>query len=533
MQNHQAGQLVVIDEKRITLKEDIPAKHQFANRDLKYGEVVTMHGVVVGKVTQGIRQGERIGTHNLTHSTAGYAFRNQRFSWQAPDISSWRDKTFSGYVREDGQVGTANYWLIVPLVFCENENVLALKEVFTKALGYGKNNHHQLLLDKLITAFRSNATEHELLETNISAHQQAESETPLFSNLDGIKFLTHHLGCGGTRRDAHLLCSLLAGYINHPNVAGATVLSLGCQNAQVAILNEEISKRNPGFSKPLFIFEQQAHPSEEEMIAAAIRKTFVGLIEANKSRRTGMPLSKLVIGVECGGSDGFSGISANPVMGQVADITVACGGSVILAEFPEFCGAEQCLLDRCIDEETARRFIEIYESYQSEAHATGARFDMNPSPGNIREGLITDAIKSAGAIKKGGTSAVVGVLDYPHWVINAGLNLLCTPGGDVESTTAIAAAGANVILFSTGLGTPTGNPIVPVVKISSNTTTAVRMADIIDFDAGSIISGEESISALGDELFEFTVDIASNRKVAKAVSLGHDEFIPWKRDVSL
>ena len=298
-------------------------------------------------------------------------------------------------------------------------------------------------------------------------------------------------------------------------------------------MNEAIGKRNRDFSKPLFIFEQQAHPSEQEMIAAAMRQTFVGLTQADKARRTEIPLSKLVIGMECGGSDGFSGISANPVMGQVADINVACGGSVILAEFPEFCGGEQWLLDRCIDEETARRFIEIYESYQAEAHATGARFDMNPSPGNIRDGLITDAIKSAGAIKKGGTSAVVDVLDYPQWVRKAGLNLLCTPGGDVESTTAIAAAGANVILFSTGLGTPTGNPIVPVVKISSNTATAVRMADIIDFDTGSVISGEKSIPALGEELFEFTIDVASNRKVAKAVLLGHDEFIPWKRDVSL
>jgi altronate hydrolase len=400
-------------------------------------------------------------------------------------------------------------------------------------LGYRKSNAHHNLVNALVSGFRDGVTGEELLALESVPEAATARKERLFANVDGIKFLTHHLGCGGTPRDGELLCALLAGYINHANVAGATVLSLGCQNAQANILRDEIAKRNPDFDKPLFIFEQQASTSEHDMLSEAIRKTFVGLTHADLLRRSAVPLSRLVIGMECGGSDGFSGVSANPVMGSVADLVVACGGSVILAEFPEFCGGEQVLLDRCVDEATARRFIELYEAYEKRARSVGARFDMNPSAGNIREGLITDAIKSAGAIKKGGTSTVVDVLDYPGWVTKPGLTLLCTPGGDVESTTALAAAGANVILFSTGMGTPTGNPIVPVVKIASNTSTAKKLADIIDFDAGPIIDGVKSIEMLAAELLSLAVDVASQRCVPKAVQLGHDEFIPWKRDVSL
>jgi altronate hydrolase len=296
---------------------------------------------------------------------------------------------------------------------------------------------------------------------------------------------------------------------------------------------DEIKLRNKNFDKPLFIFEQQKSSSEQEMMLEAIKKTFLGLIETNKRTRQLAPLSKLIIGMECGGSDGFSGLSANPVMGKTADMLVACGGSIILSEFPEFCGAEQILIDRCVNKTIANKFIKLLKTYETQAAAVGASFEMNPSPGNIREGLITDAIKSAGAIKKGGTSPVVDALDYPLWIKTAGLNLLCTPGNDVESTTAMVAAGANLILFSTGLGTPTGNPIVPVIKIASNSETAGKFADIIDFDAGSIISGTQTTEELGNNLLDVCIKVASGQILPKAVVLGHDDFIFWKRGVSL
>ncbi len=212
---------------------------------------------------------------------------------------------------------------------------------------------------------------------------------------------------------------------------------------------------------------------------------------------------------------------------------MALGGSVILAEFPELCGVEQNLIDRCVQEEDADRFVSLVRTYAQRAEEVGSGFDMNPSPGNIKDGLITDAIKSAGAAKKGGTSPVVDVLDYPEKVVQPGLNLLCTPGNDVESTTAEVGSGANVVLFTTGLGTPTGNPIVPVVKIATNTNLYNKMSDIIDLNTGTIIEGEETIEQAGERILDYVVKVASGEVEVCAVRHGQDDFIPWKRGVSL
>jgi altronate hydrolase len=241
----------------------------------------------------------------------------------------------------------------------------------------------------------------------------------------------------------------------------------------------------------------------------------------------------LCIGLECGGSDGFSGISANPAVGYTSDLIVALGGSVILSEFPELCGVEQELSDRCINESVANRLMELMTFYSAKAKAVGTSFAFNPSPGNIKDGLITDAIKSAGAAKKGGRSPVADVLDYPERATKPGLNLLCTPGSDIESTTAEVGAGATIVLFTTGLGTPTGNPIAPVIKISTNTALFNKMNDIIDIDAGTIITGNETIQQVGERILEYIIKVASGELKAKAQASAHDDFIPWKRDISL
>jgi len=343
----------------------------------------------------------------------------------------------------------------------------------------------------------------------------------------------HEGGCGGTREDANNLCGLLAGYIHHPNVAGATVLSLGCQNSQVAILREQIARRDPHFSKPLFVLDQQQSGSEFKMLSEAVRSTFIGLVEANKSHRAPASLSHLCVGLKCGGSDGFSGISANPAVGKVSDALAIVGARSLLSEFPELCGVEQGLVDRCIGKDVADRFMRLMGDYASRAKAVGSGFDMNPSPGNIRDGLVTDAMKSAGAARKGGASPVTAVLDYPEYSTAPGLNLQCTPGNDVECVTAQVGAGANIVLFTTGLGTPTGNPIAPVLKISTNSPLAQRMQDIIDIDAGAVISGESTIEEMGDALLERLVEVASGEIRTKAELLGQDDFIPWKRGVSL
>ena len=311
------------------------------------------------------------------------------------------------------------------------------------------------------------------------------------------------------------------------------MLSLGCQNAQVKVFEEAVKKINPSFDKPLYIIGQQESKSEPEFIADAVRKTFAGLAQANECKRTPAPISKLIVGLECGGSDGFSGISANPVLGYFSDMLAALNGSPVLSEFPELNGVEQNLVDRSVSLPIAEKFVHLMQRYQESAVKVGSGFDMNPSPGNIKDGLITDAMKSAGAAKKGGISPVVEVLDYTEQVTKPGLNLLCTPGNDVESTTALAGSGCSLILFTTGLGTPTGNPIAPTIKVSSNAKLTQRMHDIIDIDTGSIITGEDTIEGKAMELMEYTLQVASGERVPHAVRLQQDDFIPWKRGVSL
>ncbi len=512
-----------------TLVEDIPAKQKFAARDFVPGDRVVMYGVTVGRITKPVPKGGLLSQGNLAHATDGFAGKQRDIAWTAPDVSKWKGRTFDGFQRPDGPAGTANYWIVIPLVFCETRNLVMMREALTRALGYHKAGPYEAYAEAL-----ANAWCHGTALDQLPALEEVPHAEPLFANVDGVKFLEHGLGCGGTRLDAQALCGLLAGYINHPNVCGATVLSLGCQHAQVSMLEAELAARNPRFAKPLHIFEQQKSKSERDMMAVAIKATFEGVAKANEQTRVASPLSDLIVGVECGGSDGFSGLSANPVLGHVADVLATLGGAPVLSEFPELCGVEQSLSDRCASAELADKFVRIMRAYEGAASACGSGFDANPSPGNIRDGLITDAIKSAGAATKGGTGPIVDVLDYPEPITkHGGLTLYCTPGNDVESTTALAGGGTTLILFTTGLGTPTGNPVCPTIKVSTNTELATRMADIIDFDTGKIITGEATVPELGDALLELSIEVASGRVIPKAVALGQDDFLPWKRGVSL
>jgi altronate hydrolase len=505
---------------------DIPAKHKFAEYELPIGSKVIMYGGVVGRVTETIPPGGLLTTRNLAHDATGFARGTTDFHWTPPDISRWQSRTFDGYHRTDGQVGTRNYWLVIPLVFCENRNVEALREAFEEELGYGRPKRYRQQVRALIERYADGA--------QAGKSQLQSSATPrIFPNVDGIRFLVHEGGCGGTRQDARSLCGLLAGYIHHPNVAGATVLSLGCQNAQISILLEELKKRDPAMTKPLLLFDQQESGLESTMLNTAIDATFEGLVQANELQRETAPISSLTLGLKCGGSDGFSGISANPALGRVSDVLVATGGRSILSEFPELCGMEQSLINRCEKAEDADRFIQLMQDYAARAKAVHSGFEMNPSPGNIQDGLITDAMKSAGAARKSGTSTIRGVLDYPEYATAHGLNLLCAPGNDIECVTAQVGAGANMVLFTTGMGTPTGNPIAPVVKVATNTRLAEHMADIIDIDTGSIIRGETNIEEVGDSILGLVLKVASGEVLTKAEVLGQNDFIPWKRGVSL
>lgn len=526
------GEQVRWKEHTYTLVSNVPAKHKFAIKDFAVGAEVVMYGILVATAVKAIRAGERLTALNIRHQSSAMGEKSGEFQWIPPDVTRWKQRTFLGYPRSDGQVGTRNYWLVVPLVFCENRNIEVLKQAFETELGFAPPPVYQQQVAYLARLYREGKTDE--LKIQIDGRRDtAVSSTPLFENIDGVKFLVHQGGCGGTREDSDILCGLIAGYIHHPNVVGATVLSLGCQNAQVATLRQQIHKRNPNFNKPLLVVEQQQSGSEYAMLSEAVQKTFLGLVEANQSTRAAAPLSSLCVGLKCGGSDGFSGISANPAVGHAADLLVALGARAILSEFPELCGVEQEFINRSVSQDVANRFAQLMRDYQARAISVGSSFEMNPSPGNIRDGLITDAMKSAGAAKKGGTSPVTAVLDYPEYSTGAGLQLQCTPGNDVECVTAQVGAGANVVLFTTGLGTPTGNPIAPVVKLSTNSNLAERMSDIIDCDTGGVIAGARTIPQMGEEILDLVIRVASGESRTKAETKGQNDFIPWKRGISL
>ncbi|ALR30081.1 altronate hydrolase [Chryseobacterium sp. IHB B 17019] len=517
-----AGESVHLDGADYTILKDIKAKHKFAAVDFEDGDHIIMYGVIVGKANQSIKKGEVITTENVKHQSAKVEGKTTTLSWAPPNVDKWKDRTFMGYHREDGQVGTENVWLFFPLVFCENKNIETLKDIFEKELLHEKASKHQLLLRSLLNGGS---------DSDVAVEEEVP-DTRIFKNID-VRFITHQGGCGGIRQDAEALGRLFAGYVNNPNVAGATVLSLGCQNLQVQIFMDALHALAPDNKKPIVVYEQQKSGTIDEMLTGVIKDSYEGIKKANEIERKPAPITKLNIGLECGGSDGFSGISANPVLGEVSDIIAAVGGTTMLAEFPELCGVEQELVNRCINDEDGVKFLQLMKDFEKSVVAAGSGFDMNPSPGNIKDGLITDAMKSAGAAKKGGAAPIVEVLDFTEYATKPGLNLLCTPGNDAECTTALVGSGATVVLFTTGLGTPMGNPIAPVVKISSNTVLAERMPDIIDFNAGTVISGKKTIPEAADELLEFIIKVASGEVKTKADMLNQNDFIPWRRGVSL
>jgi altronate hydrolase len=530
LKNLAKGETISFEGEECILHDAIGAKHKFFTHDVNQGDEVIMYGVLVGKAQNFIPRGGLMTTSNVKHAAQPYDYRGSNFHWHAPDASKFVNRTFNGYHRSDERVGTANYWLFIPTVFCENRNLDVIREALHNELGYAVTDKYKQFTHHLMMAYKEGK---DINGFDLTPSPSEEAGGRLFKNVDGIKFLNHEGGCGGTRQDAAILGKLLAAYADHPNVGGVTILSLGCQHLQVQDLLADLRLRNPNFDKPLYIFEQQQSKSEEQLITEAIRKTFLGLVEINKLERKPATLDKLCVGVKCGGSDGFSGISANPAVGYCSDLLVALGARVLLAEFPELCGVEQELVDRSVDETTARKFIRLMKSYEETATKVGSGFYMNPSPGNIKDGLITDAIKSAGAAKKGGTSPVVDVLDYTEPATKPGLSLVCTPGNDVEATTGKAASGATLILFTTGLGTPTGNPVCPTIKVSTNSDLTKRMRDIIDIDTGPIIEGDKTIREMGEEILEYCIKAASGEIIPKAVQLNQDDFIPWKRGVSL
>ena len=531
LQDLKKGTIILHADTEITLQDDIAAKHKFTTEAIPKDGNAYMYGVLVGHASQDIPKGGLIHTFNLHHASQDFVGKQKDYTWNSPDVTKFQNRTFNGYHRADGQVGTQNYWLVIPLVFCENRNIELLKNAFVQGLGFQKNDS---ITDQVIR-LKNQYASGEQLSLGASTTEAIIAKSPLFPNVDGIKFLTHESGCGENKDDSMNLCALLAGCCVNPNVGGISILSLGCQHSQIEVFKEKLKEKDSNFSKPIHFFEQQQDEGSgvDNLLNEVVLKTFEGLIEINKIDRKPAPLSALRLGVKCGGSDGFSGISANPAIGHTADLLVGLGGTVMIAEFPELCGVEQELQNRSVNAEVADNFGKMMREYAKRAAAVGAGFDMNPSPGNIKDGLITDAIKSAGAAKKAGSSPIVDALGYGQYATQTGLNLVCTPGNDVLATTGMAGAGATIQLFTTGLGTPTGNPISPMVKLSTNTRLAEKLPEIIDIDCGPIIRGEKTVEEMGEEVLEYIIQLASGEITTKAMDLGQDDFMFWRRGVSL
>ena len=475
-----AGHALEVAGERVVLREEVPAGHKIALRALEAGEEVVKYGFPIGRVTEPVPAGAWVHSHNLKTALEGtleYRYEPGR----AGGVPVGEMPTFLGYRRSTGRVGTRNEVWIVNTVGC----------------------------------------------VNTAAERIARVAGERFAGrVDGVHSFSHPYGCSQLGDDLSNTRKVLAGLIRHPNAGGVLVLGLGCENNQMHELLQQAGEVDAG---RLRFFNTQDVVDEVEEGVALVEELVRAMEE---DRRVEVPASELVIGHKCGGSDGFSGISANPLVGRVADRLSALGGGVILTEVPEMFGAEQVLMNRAVSEEVFRGVVEMVNDFKDYFLRHDQPIYENPSPGNKAGGLTTLEEKSLGAIQKGGQAPVARVLRYGEPAGPGGLSLLEAPGNDGVSSTAMVASGATVLLFTTGRGTPLGFP-VPTVKISSNSGIAAKKPHWIDFNAGALLDGTATMDQLADELFAYVLDVASGRRRTNNEQHGYREIAIWKEGVTL
>ncbi|MEO5816714.1 MAG: altronate dehydratase family protein [Gemmatimonadaceae bacterium] len=474
------GEDVMVGDVHITLREDIPAGHKFALDRLDVGEPIMKYGFPIGAMTAPVSAGHWVHSHNLRTQLEGmseYVYRPG--SVKAPSADTM--PTFEGYLRADGRVGTRNEVWILNTVGCVN----------FVAEGIAKN-----AADRVGSA------------------------------VDGIYAFGHPFGCSQLGDDLSHTQAVLAGLMRNPNAGGVLVLGLGCENNQM----EQLLARAGDVDRSRIRFFNSQDVVDERASGVAMVEELVTRMADD--RRATRPASELVIGHKCGGSDGFSGISANAVVGRIADRLTSLGGGVLLTEVPEMFGAEQLLMNRATSEPVYEQLVAMINDFKAYFIRHGQNIYENPSPGNKAGGLTTLEEKSLGAIQKGGQAPVTRVLRYGEPATNGGLSLLEGPGNDGVSCTAMIASGATVLLFTTGRGTPLGFP-VPTIKISSNSEIAAKKPHWIDFNAGALLDGTRSMDALADELFAYVLDIASGSKRTNNEQHGYREIAIWKDGVTL
>ena len=442
----------------VTLQNDIPRGHKFALCDIPKGEDIIKYASPIGHASCDIKAGEHVHTHNVKSNLAGLL--DYEYTPEECESENIAVKTFMGYRRENGKVGIRNEIWIIPTVGCVN----SIGEIIAK---------------------------------------KAKVE----GTVDGVYAFTHPYGCSQLGGDHEMTKKALAGLVNHPNASGVLVLALGCENNTVEQMKEAIGEYDE--SRVKFLVSQDVEDEIEEGL-----RLIDELVENAKDlRREEIPVSELVIGLKCGGSDGLSGITANPLVGEFSDMLCAMGGTTILTEVPEMFGAETLLMNRCRNRELFEKTVKMINDFKSYYMRYGEKIDENPSPGNKAGGITTLEDKALGCTQKGGSSTVCGVLDYGETVNTKGLNLLTAPGNDLVASTALAVSGAHIVLFTTGRGTPFGCP-VPTVKISTNTALYDKKRSWIDFDAGVLVSNRFDMKTTSESFFDYIISVASGEKTA-------------------
>jgi altronate hydrolase len=473
----------------------VPPGHRFATRDIPEGEFVLQYGQPIG-TSLGIKEGDYISHANMSDAVPVVRDLPEDLRTPPPDYIPVTERaTFMGFRRADGRVGTRNFILIVPTSMCAS---------------------HEAQQISMMAEF---------------LHYKRER----YPNVDGVVAIPHNKGCGcqdGSTIDVML--RTLSNYADHPNVGGVILMDLGCEKTNLAKVEQYLLKRDKQFDKPVAKIGIQDIGGTQAAIEQGLKDVQRMLPEVDRIEREEISVSELVLGVKCGGSDGFSGISANPSLGRAADRLVRSGGTVLITEVPEFCGAEHILAHRAKDAETGRAIYRMIDWYKEYASKFGAVLNQNPSPGNIAGGLLNITIKSLGAMAKAGTTRVEGTVEYAETPKGRGLYLMQGPGYDQESTPGLVAAGANVIVFTTGRGTTIGNAIVPVIKLASNNAVFERMSRDLDLSAGNVIDGTETIDEVGARVFEHVRRVAGGEVLAKAEEHKHREFQFWaEQTVSL
>ncbi|HEX8889413.1 MAG TPA: UxaA family hydrolase [Pyrinomonadaceae bacterium] len=473
----------------------VPPGHRFATRDIPEGEFVLQYGQPIG-TSLGIKEGDYISHDNMSDDVPVVRDLPEDLHTPPPDYVPVSERaTFMGFRRPDGRVGTRNYVLIVPTSMCAS---------------------------------------HEAQQISMMAEFMLYKREK-YENVDGVVAIPHNKGCGcqdGSTIDVML--RTLSNYADHPNVGGVILMDLGCEKTNLSKVEQYLLKRDKKFDKPVAKIGIQEVGGTEAAIAQGLKEVERMLPEVNSIEREEVPVSELILGVKCGGSDGFSGISANPSLGRAADMLVRSGGTVLITEVPEFCGAEHIIANRAKDVETGRAVYRMVDWYKEYASKFGAVLNQNPSPGNIAGGLLNITIKSLGAMSKAGTTRVEGVVEYAERPKGHGLYLMQGPGYDQESTPGLVAAGATVVVFTTGRGTTIGNAITPVIKLASNSPVFERMSRDLDLSAGGVIDGTETIDEVGARVFEHVRRVASGEVQAKAEEHKHREFQFWaEQTVSL